>query len=133
MKIAIATSNLRTVARHYGTARFFEVLTVEGGQVVACEKRARPPGRGAAGRGRPTGEAAPGHGLETARIIADCTVLITGGIGRGAFDNLRRVGVETVPTDVRDVEEAVRRYLAGELPGRPDLLHPGHSADRGER
>jgi predicted Fe-Mo cluster-binding NifX family protein len=125
MKIAFVTNNFETISRHYGKARYFEVLTIEGGEITACEKRLRPGALTAAAVGRPLSEEATGHGRRAARVVADCEVLVAGGMGHGASENLRHAGVEPILTDERSIEEATRRYLEGDLPSLEDLLHDG--------
>jgi predicted Fe-Mo cluster-binding NifX family protein len=47
-----------------------------------------------------------------ASAIADCKTLISGGMGWGAFDSLKSLGIETIITDI---EEAVKSYIQGTL------------------
>ncbi|MGE5602202.1 MAG: NifB/NifX family molybdenum-iron cluster-binding protein [Nitrososphaerales archaeon] len=47
--------------------------------------------------------------------ISDCQVLISRGMGYEACDSLRGAGIQAIITDVRDIDEAVRQYLRGEL------------------
>jgi predicted Fe-Mo cluster-binding NifX family protein len=55
--------------------------------------------------------------------IADCQVLIAGGMGWGAYESLKSRGIEPVVTDVENIEEAVRLYLEGKLPNLMERLH----------
>ena len=47
--------------------------------------------------------------------MADCKLLIAGGIGWGAYDSLKGMGIVTIITDVDDIEEAVNLYLQNKL------------------
>ena len=58
-----------------------------------------------------------------AETIADCQVLIAGGMGWGAYESLKSRGIETVVTDVDDIEKAVTLYLQGKLPNLMERLH----------
>ena len=51
-----------------------------------------------------------------ADAIADCQVLIAGGMGMGAYDSMKSYNIEPVVTDVKNIEEAVKLYLQGKLP-----------------
>jgi predicted Fe-Mo cluster-binding NifX family protein len=130
MKVAVATNNYATVSQHYGTARYFLIVTVEDGEIVARDVRRRPGSLTAAKLGRGGWESGGGRGHRSAAVVADCDALIAGGMGRGAYENLKRVGVEPVLTDARRVDEAVLRYCRGDLPNLEDRLHDGADGDR---
>jgi len=58
-----------------------------------------------------------------AEAIADCQVLIAGGMGWGAYENLTSRGVETIVTDIKNIDEAVKLYLEGKLLNLRQRLH----------
>jgi predicted Fe-Mo cluster-binding NifX family protein len=58
-----------------------------------------------------------------AETIADCQVLIAGGMGWGAFESLRAYGIEPVVTDLSDIRDAAMRYAQGNLRNLMDRLH----------
>jgi predicted Fe-Mo cluster-binding NifX family protein len=58
-----------------------------------------------------------------AEAIADCQVLIAGGMGWGAYENMTSRGIETVITDIQNIDEAVRLYLEGKLLNLRQRLH----------
>jgi len=122
MRIAIASGDGRTVSRHYGRARHFLVLTIDDGRIVARETRLRP-GTLTSRPGGCSSEEAAGHGRRAARVVADCDALIAGGMGPGAFEHLRSLGVTPVLTDARDPAEAALRHAAGDLPHLPERMH----------
>ena len=67
------------------------------------------------------------HGYDTAsqrrHAIADCQVLIAGGMGMSAYDGMKSYNIEPVVTDVKNIEEAVKLYLQGKLPNLMERLH----------
>ncbi|MHB8104646.1 MAG: NifB/NifX family molybdenum-iron cluster-binding protein, partial [Dehalococcoidales bacterium] len=110
----------------------YVVATVENGKVVKKETRNKMGHQNFADN--PHAEPAPGerHGYDTdaqskhaqmAQSIDDCQVLLAGGMGWGAFDSLKSRGIETIITDVNDIDEAVNTYLKGELPNLMEKLH----------
>jgi predicted Fe-Mo cluster-binding NifX family protein len=132
MKIAAISGDGTAVSQHFGRAPYYMVLTVEDGKVVKKEKRDK------AGHHTFTAdqhqETAPGgrHGYDAgaqsrhaamAQSIADCQVLIAGGMGWGAYESLKSRGIETVVTDVASIDEAVKLYLEGKLPNLMERLH----------
>lgn len=131
MRIAVVSDDEATISGHFGRAAYYVVITVEDGSIVARETRAK------AGHHTPGGcdchtvsEGPHGHGENSeakhqimAGTIADCDAIITGGMGWGAHESLKRRGIEPVITDVRDVTEAALAYAGGTLPNLTDRLH----------
>ena len=58
-----------------------------------------------------------------AEAIANCQVLIAGGMGMGAYDSMKSYNIEPIVTDMESIEEAVKLYLAGKLDNLMDRLH----------
>jgi predicted Fe-Mo cluster-binding NifX family protein len=132
MKIAAISEDGTTISQHFGRAPYYVVLTVENGKVVNKGKRDKAGHHTFAAGQHP--ETAPGerHGYDAgaqsrhaamAQGIADCQVLIAGGMGWGAYESLKSRGIETVVTDVENIEEAVKLYLDGNLPDLMERLH----------
>jgi predicted Fe-Mo cluster-binding NifX family protein len=132
MKIAAISEDGTTISQHFGRAPYYVVLTVEGGKAVKTEKRDKAGHHTFAGGQH--SEAAPGerHGCDAgaqsrhaamAQGVADCQVLIAGGMGWGAYESLKGHGIETIVTDVENIEEALKLYLDGKLPNLMERLH----------
>ena len=49
--------------------------------------------------------------------------MICGGMGRGAYESLKRLNLKPVMTDMESIDEAAAAYIAGALTDRTDLLH----------
>jgi len=124
LKIAVATPDGERLSPHFGETPWYEVFTVENGQIVARERRAKPhnpehdhePGAYAAqhrhGRG----------GMNFFVPIRDCQVLIVGGMGDRAYEWAQSMGLEVIPTKGK-VEDAVRAYLEGTIQADPRRIH----------
>lgn len=138
VKIALVTDNGTSISRHFGRALYYAVVTIENGKVVSKELREKPGHAHFAGQHEHHGEeshghsAASGHGFDPAsqdrharmaQAIADCEVLIAGGMGAGAYASLRNAGIKPLITDLDTVDEAVAAYLAGTLVDHPEYLH----------
>src|SRR4030042_477499 len=132
MKIAAISEDGATISQHFGRAPLYVVATVEDGKVVNKEKRDKAGHHTFSGDQHP--ETAPGerHGYDAgaqsrhdtmAQSIDDCQVLLAGGMGWGAYESLKSRGLETVVTDVEDIEKAVKLYLDGKLPNLMERLH----------
>lgn len=131
MKIAVISEDGNTISQHFGRAPLYVVVTVEDGQIVAKETREKAGHHTFAGQHQDTvpgerhgyGAGAQARHASMMESIADCQVLIAGGMGWGAYENLKRLNIEGVVTDITDIGKAVKLYLAGELPNLMERLH----------
>ncbi|MFC1935455.1 NifB/NifX family molybdenum-iron cluster-binding protein [Chloroflexota bacterium] len=131
MKIAAISDDEVSISQHFGRAPLYVVLTVEGGKIVGRETRSKAGHHTFAATERPL---APGerHGYDAdsqarhqsmAETIADCQVLLAGGMGWGAYESMNSYNIEPLVTDVQNIDEAVQLYLDGRLPNLMELLH----------
>jgi predicted Fe-Mo cluster-binding NifX family protein len=132
MKIAAITEDGVTISQHFGRAPYYLVVTVEDGEVKDKETRDKMGHRSFAGQHHD--DSAPGekHGYGAGaqqrhasmmETIADCQVLIAGGMGWGAYDSLTSQGIEAIVTDIKTIDEAVRLYTEGKLLNLRGRLH----------
>ena len=132
MRVAVVTDDGKTVSSHFGRATHFLVATVEDGKIIGRELREKV-GHGrfanephdAEPSGRPHGmglhaQARHGQMLEP---IADCEALLCGGMGYGAYENVKQRGIRPVVTDIPDVDQAVLAYAEGRIIDHIDRLH----------
>ena len=131
MKIAAISDDEVTVSDHFGRAPLYVLVTVEDGKIVSKETRAKTGHHTFAAH---HAELAPGerHGYDAGsqvrhasmmENIADCQVLIAGGMGWGAYESLKSRNIQPIVTDVRSIDEAVKLYLEGKLPNLMERLH----------
>ncbi len=131
MRIAAISDDGITISQHFGRAPLYVVLTAEDGKIVNREARPKAGHHTFAATERPP---APGerHGYDVgsqakhasmAETIADCQVLLAGGMGWGAYESLTSYNIEPLVTDVQNIDEAVQLYLAGNLPNLMERLH----------
>ena len=132
MKIAAISEDGTTISQHFGRALLYVVLTVEDGRIVNKETRNKAGHHTfAAHHDTPV---APGerHGYDEgsqakhrsmAEAVTDCQVLLAGGMGRGAYESLKSYSIESIVTDIENIDEAVQLYLVGKLPNLMERLH----------
>ena len=131
MKIAAITEDGTMVSQHFGRAPLYLVVMVEDGKIVSKGTRAKTGHHTFAAH---HSELAPDerHGYDAgaqtrhasmAETIADCQVLIAGGMGWGACESLKSRNIKLVVTDVENIDEAISLYLAGKLPNLMERLH----------
>jgi len=130
MKIAAISEDGTSISQHFGRAPVYVVVTVEDGKIVSKETR---PKAGHHTFAATHSDLAPGerHGYDAgsqakhasmAATIADCQVLIVGGMGQGAYESMKSYNIEPVVTDIESIDEAVKLYLAGKLPNLMERL-----------
>ena len=132
MKIALITDDGKTISQHFGRASHYLVMTIEDGKIIEREMRAKmghSQFHTAAHEETPN---ATGHGMgadshnkhvSMAEVIADCKVLLCGGMGRGAYQSMQRLNITPIVSQLRDVEEAAQAFIDGKLVDQTELLH----------
>jgi predicted Fe-Mo cluster-binding NifX family protein len=132
MKIAVVTDDEKTICQHFGRAEYYMVFTVENGKITGKERRnkvghrhfaAQEGGHGGGHGPHGCGPEAAGKHASMAQSIADCQVLIAGGMGMGAYESMRSYNIEPVVTDVESIEEAVKLYADGKLVNLMGRVH----------
>ncbi len=132
MKIAAITEDGKTISQHFGRASHYLVATVENGQVASRELRDKlghahfaqePHDPDPEGAPHGMGPAAHDRHSLMAQTIADCQVLLCGGMGRGAYESMRALGIRPIVTDILSIDEAVRACLDGTIVDQVDRLH----------
>ncbi len=132
MKIALITDDGKTVSQHFGRAQYYLVLTIEEGKIVNRELRNKLGHSHFSEQHQAEEPHAAGHGLDSAshdkhvsmaEAIADCQALLCGGMGMGAYESMRRINIQPVITNLRDIEAAAQAYIDGKLVDHTELLH----------
>ena len=133
-KITIVTDDHKTISAHFGRATFYEVLTVEKGKVVSQETRPKPGHNQFAnehddehhaepGHAHGFGPAAEGRHARMFEPIRDCQILVARGMGQGAYDNLKSLGIQPILTDISEIDQAVKAYMDGQLVDHMERCH----------
>lgn len=135
MKIAIVSDDNQTVSKHFGRAENYIVISLEHEKII--ERKTLPkPGRchsasqhqgkhshRSDARGRGFGHQAKSSHQGMFENIKDCDILITRGMGRGAYDDLQQLGIKPIVTDIADIETAVQAVLDDTIIDHVENLH----------
>lgn len=135
MKIAIASADEQTISKHFGHAEKYVVFSVEDGRVTDRKTLSKPghryfsaesPGQHSHRKGG--GERGLGHQSKRkhdlmVENIRDCDVLLTRGMGRGAYLNLQEWGIRPIVTDIADIETAIQAVLDDTIMDHTENLH----------
>ena len=118
MKIAIASDDERTISSHFGQTRGFVIFEVEGKKVKNREYRPNT------FTGHARGLESAGHEIDRHGLIlsalSDCKAVLSHGMGRRIYDDLKGAGIEAFVTDETEVQKALDLYLNGALIDRPE-------------
>ena len=132
MKIAVVTDDGKTICQHLGRALYYTVVTVENGKVMGKEQRNKAGHHMAGAEHASQASHGEKHGFDAnaqashagmMANIMDCQVLIAGGMGWGAQVSLKQNGIESLITDVNNIDEAIQLYIQGKLPNLTERLH----------
>jgi predicted Fe-Mo cluster-binding NifX family protein len=119
MKIAIVSDDEKTIASHFGKTRGFVIFEVEGKEIKGQEYRLNTftgHARGLEGAGHEFDRHGP-----ILEALKDCRVVISQGMGRRIYDDLKNIGIEVYVTEEQDVKNALNKYVQGELVDQPEL------------
>jgi len=131
MKIAVITDDGKTISQHFGRAAYYMVLSIEDGKISGREMRDKLSHKNFPGE-HPEEHHGEGHGLDPAShdrhaqmadAIADCQVLLCGGMGMGAYQSMLQLNIKPIVTDLRDIDAAALAYLSGNIEDQTDRLH----------
>lgn len=132
MKIAAITDDGKTISKHFGRAAYYLVVTVEDGIIQASEMREKLGHAHFSDQPHDESAHGPGHGMDSTShnkhlqmsdVISDCSALICGGMGMGAYQSMLQRGIKPYVTDIEDITQAVTAYAQGKLVDRVDMLH----------
>jgi predicted Fe-Mo cluster-binding NifX family protein len=131
VKIAVITDDERTISQHFGRAPYYLVATVAEGQVIDWQRRdklghahfSNEPHAHQPGEQHGFDPASQDRHTRMAQTIADCDILICGGMGAGAYASMQARDIKPVVTDILSIDEAVQAYLAGHLVDQVERLH----------
>lgn len=117
MKIAIASDDGKFISPHFGRTEGFVIFEVQGEEVKSSEFRPNSF----------TGHAPGMKDLPRAdkhktiiEALKDCDVVISRGMGRRLYTELKEAGINAIITDEDSVERALELYIKGMLKDYPD-------------
>ncbi len=131
MKIAIVTDDGNTVSKHFGRAKNFLVVSIDNGIVIDRSMREKMSHDHFAHEEHHEhthgndGTSESSHQKHTGmvQVITDCEVLISGGMGRGAYVSLQQLNIRPIVTDLDEINQVITKFISGKLIDHSELLH----------
>jgi len=129
-KIAVATNDQKRVTGHIGRCRAFMIYEIDGDKIMNKELRENNFTNHRRGGGHHHGEGeghgGQGHGRHSHEHLVnglkDCTYLISSGGGWRVVEDLKQHNITTLFTDLEQIEDAVNKFIIGELKNESDLV-----------
>jgi predicted Fe-Mo cluster-binding NifX family protein len=128
MKVAIVTVDGKTVSQHFGRSPYYRIINIDGDKITDEGLRQRGTGHFARSsehteqhnhldhQGRHGfGTDADAKHATMAQEIADCDVLVAGGMGTGAYQSFVRSGLKVYLTDKLYIDEVVNLLAQNKL------------------
>ncbi|MCE5302391.1 MAG: hypothetical protein LLF97_04675 [Planctomycetaceae bacterium] len=117
-KVAVASEDGVNISHHFGRSRCFLIFETEDKQIVGQSLRDNTFTAHARGECQPGEEHHHHHGHEAiVQALADCEAVLCYGMGWRAAEELKQNDIQAfvLPSEMSP-EEAVKTYLAGNLP-----------------
>jgi len=127
-KIAVATNDQKRVTGHIGRCRAFMIYEIDGDKIMNKELRENnfTNHRREGGHHHGEGHGGQGHGRHSHEHLVnglkDCTYLISSGGGWRVVEDLKQHNITTLFTDLAQIEDAVNKFINGELKNENDLV-----------
>ncbi len=121
IKIAFPTDDGQTISKHLGQARYFQVITLENGQVQSSEQREKA--IHAHGDHSHEHEVGNHPGQQMIEAIRDCQVLISGGMGQPMYQRAVSSGMQVYLTGEDRIADALAAFQQGQLASDMRRIH----------
>jgi predicted Fe-Mo cluster-binding NifX family protein len=124
-KIAIATDDQKRVTGHIGRCKGFAVYEIANGKITNKEARENlfTQHRRGGQHHQHHGEGEVRHNHEhLINGLKDCSYLVSSGGGWRVVEDLKQHNITTLFTDVALIEDAVNKFMKGELKNETDLV-----------
>jgi predicted Fe-Mo cluster-binding NifX family protein len=122
-KIAIATNDGKRVTGHIGRCRSFMIYQLEENKVVDKELRENVFTHHRTHQGHHHHGEGGGHNhTQLINGLKDCSYLVSSGGGWRIVEDLKQNNITPIFSDIETVEEAVDKFIAGELKNDAGLL-----------
>jgi predicted Fe-Mo cluster-binding NifX family protein len=135
MKIAIVSDDGQTISQHFGRAEKYIVVSCEHENIIDrkslpkidfCHSSQRHHGRhehGSDRRGSGFGRRSKATHEKLFEDIKDCDILLSRGMGRGAYHELQQLGIKPIITDIDNIESAIQAVMDNTIIDHLEKLH----------
>ncbi len=120
MKVAFPTEDGQTISAHLGRAPFYIVAEYEGEEAAHLEQR----GKTFHGEEQQhEGESHMSHAQAMFQPVADCQVIISGGMGQPAYEQAVSQGFQVILTGEKSISSGLQAFREGKLTSDSRRIH----------
>ena len=135
MKIAIVADDEKTISQHFGRAEKYIVVSCGQKNIIErkslpkldfCHSSHRRHGQhehGSDPRGSGFGNRSKVSHEQMFEGIKDCDILVSRGMGRGAYLDLQQLGIKPIITDIADIDMAIQAVMNDSIVNHVEKLH----------
>jgi len=135
MKIAFVSDDNQTISQHFGRSENYIVISLEHEKIIDRKTLAKPArchsgsahhgkhNHASDARGSGFGHQAKHSHQEMFETIKDCDILISRGMGRGAYLDLQQSGIRPIVTDIADIDTAIEAVVDDTIINHVEKLH----------
>ena len=133
MKIALVSDDKQTISKHFGRAENYVVISLDQNRITdrklipkldSCHSSGHHRGRHEHNsKGSGFGRRSTLNHQQLFNDIKDCDILVTRGMGQGAYLDLQQLGIRPIVTDIADIEDAVQAVLDDTIINHVEKLH----------
>jgi len=118
IKIGIASDDGKNISAHFGRTMGFVIFSIDNNKIISKEYKPNTfTGHARGIEGHSNMSSTHSSIIEA---LKDCKAVISNGMGRRIYEDLRAAGIEAIITTETDVDKAIELYLAGSLKDNPD-------------
>ena len=135
MKIAIVSDDEQTISQHFGRAEKYIVIFCDQEKIIerkslpkpdfchSSHRRHRRNTHKSDHRGNGFGRRANASHEQLFETIKDCDILVSRGMGRGAYLDLQQLGIKPIITDIEDIDMAIQAVMDDSIINHLEKLH----------
>jgi len=135
MKIAIVSDDEKTISQHFGRAEKYIVVSYEQENIIErkslpkldfCHSSHRRHGRHehkSDPRGSGFGHQSKVSHEQMFESIKDCDILVSRGMGCGAYLDLQQLGIKPIITDISEIDLAIQAVMDDSIVNHLEKLH----------
>ena len=143
LKIAFVSGNAKSINGSFGSTKYFEVFSIENGQIAKRETRetfvdqadADVPniiqkidnGSGSNGFAKSFSltvvDKSKEKHMKIAKSISDCNYVVARGMCANAYDSVQQFKMNPILTDIKEFEEGIKQILEGTIINHTDKIH----------
>jgi predicted Fe-Mo cluster-binding NifX family protein len=135
MKIAVVSDDEQTISQHFGRAEKYIIISCEQERIIerkslpkpdfchSSHRRHRGHEHQADPRGNGFGRRPASSHKQLFETVRDCDILVSRGMGHGAYLDLQQLGIKPIITDIENIDMAIQAAMDDSIINHLEKLH----------